>query len=93
MSKLDAASVAAGPIFSVADMFNDEQYEHRELLETVSINGKHLKIPAIIPKLSRTPGSTTHPGAPLGEYNQEIYKNLLNISPDELKELEEKNII
>ena len=93
LSKLDAASVAAGPIFSVADMFNDEQYEHRELLETVSINGKHLKIPAIIPKLSRTPGETTHPGAPLGEYNQEIYNNLLNISPDELKELEEKNII
>mgnify|MGYP000546791308 FL=1 len=93
LSKLDAASVAAGPIFNVADMFNDEQYEHRELLETVSINGKHLKIPAIIPKLSRTPGTTTHPGAPLGEYNQEIYKNLLNISPDELKELEEKNII
>ena len=44
LSKLDAASVAAGPIFSVADMFNDEQqYEHRELLETVSINGNTLK--------------------------------------------------
>ena len=93
LSKLDAASVAAGPIFSVEDMFNDEQYEHRKLLETVSINGKHLKIPAIIPKLSRTPGNTTHPGATLGEYNQEIYENLLNISPDELKELEEKKII
>jgi crotonobetainyl-CoA:carnitine CoA-transferase CaiB-like acyl-CoA transferase len=93
LSKLDAASVAAGPIFSVEDMFNDEQYEHRKLLETVSINGKHLKIPAIIPKLSRTPGKTTHPGTTLGEYNQEIYKNLLNMNPDELKELEEKKII
>lgn len=93
LSKLDAASVAAGPIFSVEDMFNDKQYKHRELLETVSINGKNLKIPAIIPKLSRTPGRTAYPGATLGEYNQEIYKNLLNISPDELKELEEKKII
>ena len=93
LSKLDGASVAAGPIFSVEDMFNDEQYEHRELLETVSVNGKNLKIPAIIPKLSRTPGSTAHPGATLGEYNQEIYKNLLNLSPAELKELEEKKII
>ena len=93
LSKLDAASVAAGPIFSVEDMFNDEQYEHRKLLETVSINGKHLNIPAIIPKLSRTPGNTTHPGPTLGEYNQEIYKNLLNINSDELKELEEKKII
>ena len=93
LSKLDAASVAAGPIFSVEDMFNDKQYKHRELLGTVSINGKNLKIPAIIPKLSRTPGRTAYPGATLGEYNQEIYKNLLNISPDELKELEEKKII
>ena len=91
--KLDEASVAAGPIFSVEHMFNDEQYEHRELLETVSINGKTLKIPAIIPKLSRTPGATVYPGATLGEYNEEVYKNLLDISPSKLKELKQKQII
>ena len=91
--KLDQASIAAGPIFNVEQMFNNEQYKIRKLLETVSINGKDLKIPAIIPKLSRTPGLTEHPGAALGEYNPEIFENLLNLSPKKIKELQEKEVI
>ena len=74
-------------------MFKNEQYEVRKLLETVSINGKDLKIPAIIPKLSRTPGSTEFPGATLGENNSEIFGNLLNLSPAKMKELQEKEVI
>ncbi len=93
LSELDKASVAAGPIFSVEQMFNDEQYEYRELLETVNVNGRTLKIPAIIPKLSRTPGSTEYPGPKLGEYNPEIYEKLLKISPSTMKKLKEKQVI
>ena len=54
---------------------------------------EEIKIPAIIPKLSRTPGLTEHPGAALGEYNPEIFENLLNLSPKKIKELQEKEVI
>ena len=53
---LDGAGVPAGPIYNVADMMEDPQYNARGLFETVETEGGPLKIPAIIPKLGRTPG-------------------------------------
>ena len=54
---LDGAGVPAGPIYSVADMVEDPQYNARGLFETVEAGGEPLKIPAITPKLDRTPGA------------------------------------
>ena len=39
-------------------MFNDPQYQARELLESVTVDGEPLVIPAIVPRLPETPGST-----------------------------------
>jgi len=59
---LDESRVPAGPIYNVEDMINDEHFNERKLFEEVEINGKALKIPAIMPKLDKTPGSTRWPG-------------------------------
>ena len=72
ISTLEEARVPVGPIYSVEDMMTDPHYQARGMFETVEINGKPLKIPAIMPKLSRTPGETKWPGAKIGEHNQEI---------------------
>jgi crotonobetainyl-CoA:carnitine CoA-transferase CaiB-like acyl-CoA transferase len=90
---LDDAGVAAGPIYNVKDMFEDEQYHARELFQEVSIDGKPLTIPAIIPRLSRTPGKTDFPGSKLGAHNEEVFKDILGYSEQEISDLKANKII
>lgn len=84
---LEKAEVPSGPIYSVADMLEDEHYNARHLFETVESNGKPLKIPAMIPKLSDTPGETRWPGPALGAHNEEILGEMLGMSVDEIARL------
>jgi crotonobetainyl-CoA:carnitine CoA-transferase CaiB-like acyl-CoA transferase len=93
LERLEKGGVAAGPIYSVADMFADPQYHARGLFETVTIDGEPLKIPAIIPKLDETPGRTDWPGAALGAHNDEVYRELLGMSEDALAELKRAGVV
>ena len=90
---LDGAGVPAGPIYNVADMMEDPQYNARGLFETVETEGGPLKIPAIIPKLGRTPGATLWPGPELGAHNREIYIGALGLDEAELRSLEADGIV
>jgi crotonobetainyl-CoA:carnitine CoA-transferase CaiB-like acyl-CoA transferase len=93
LEALDVAGVAAGPIYSVKDMFEDEQYRARELFQEVSIDGKPLTIPAIIPRLSRTPGKTDFPGSKLGAHNEEVLQDILGYTEQEIVDLKAEKII
>ena len=84
---LEEAEVPSGPIYSVADMFADEHFQARGLFESVESNGKPLAIPAMIPKLSETPGGTRWPGPSLGAHNEEILGELLGMSAEEIAHL------
>lgn len=89
---LDKARVPAGPIYNVEDMFADPHFNARGMFEQVEINGKPLKIPAILPKLSETPGRTDWPGGEVGSHTQEILENILNLSPSDIQGLKEKGV-
>lgn len=93
LQKLEAARVPAGPIYNVEDMFNDEHFQARGLFEQVEINGKPLKIPAILPKLDRTPGQTRWAGPELGSHNQQILGSLLGLSENEISGLADEGVI
>jgi len=90
---LEEAEVPSGPIYSVADMLADEHYNARGLFETVESNGRPLKIPALVPKLSETPGETRWPGPPLGAHNDEILGDELGLSAEEIARLKESGAI
>jgi len=90
---LDESRVPAGPIYNVEDMINDEHFNERKLFEEVEINGKPLKIPAILPKLDKTPGATRWPGPELGSHNQEILGELLGLSAETLQDLSADGVI
>ena len=90
---LDDAAVPAGPIYSVADMIEDPQYNARGLFETVEVGGEPLKIPALLPKLGRTPGATSWPGSELGAHNREVYIDTLGLDESELRTLEDDGIV
>jgi len=93
LAQLDQARVPAGPIYNVEDMLADEHFQARALFETVEIDGEPLKIPALLPRLSRTPGATRWPGADLGNGNQEILGDLLGLSEQQLEQLRAAAVI
>ena len=90
---LDDAGVAAGPIYSVADMFEDPQYKARGLLQEVTINGEPLHIPAILPRLAETPGETEWPGPAVGSHNAEVYGEILGLSDEQTRSLRDAGVI
>lgn len=93
LKTLDDASVPGGPIYSVADMASDPHFQARELFEPVDIGGQSLKIPAILPKLSATPGATQWAGPKLGEHTDEVLEELLALDAGQRAALKEQRVI
>jgi crotonobetainyl-CoA:carnitine CoA-transferase CaiB-like acyl-CoA transferase len=93
LRQLEAASVPSGPIYNVEDMVADPHFQARGLFEEVYIDGNPLKIPALVPKLSKTPGGTSWPGPAVGAHNDEVFKDRLGMSDDEVASLRQTGII
>ncbi|MEM7586278.1 MAG: CaiB/BaiF CoA-transferase family protein [Acidobacteriota bacterium] len=93
LEQLDDVRVPAGPINSVVDIVNDPHFQARGMFEEVEVGGKPLKVPAIAPKLSETPGRTDWAGPELGSHNQEIFGDFLGLSEDEIAQLERDEVI
>ena len=93
INTLEQERVPVGPIYSVEDMMADPQYQARGLFETVEIDGKPLKIPAIMPRLGATPGRTDWPGSAVGSHNEEILGGLLQLDAAELERLRAEGVI
>lgn len=90
---LEEVRVPAGPIYNVEDMMADPHFNERGLFERIEIDGKPLKIPAMMPRLDRTPGRTDWPGGELGSHNDEVLKGLLKLDDDELESLRLSGVI
>jgi crotonobetainyl-CoA:carnitine CoA-transferase CaiB-like acyl-CoA transferase len=93
LALLEQARVPSGPIYSVADMFTDAHFIARGLFEEVDIDGRPLTIPAMVPRLSATPGRTDWPGGAVGADNAAVYGELLGMDAAELQALERKGIV
>jgi crotonobetainyl-CoA:carnitine CoA-transferase CaiB-like acyl-CoA transferase len=93
INTLEEARVPVGPIYSVEDMLADPHYQARGLFESVEIDGEPLKIPAIMPKMSATPGRTDFPGQPVGSHNDEVLKGILDLDDGQIAELRDEGVI
>ena len=77
LAVLTAADVPAGKIYSVRDMMSDPQFLARDMFEQHQFaDGTPVKLPAITPKLSATPGRTQWLGPTLGQHNDEVLAGL-----------------
>lgn len=77
LAVLTAADVPAGKIYSVRDMLSDPQFLARDMFEQHHFaDGTPVKLPAISPKLSATPGKTQWLGPTLGQHNDEVLASL-----------------
>jgi crotonobetainyl-CoA:carnitine CoA-transferase CaiB-like acyl-CoA transferase len=93
INTLEEARVPVGPIYSVEDMMQDPHYHARGLFESVEIDGKPLKIPAIMPRLGSTPGKTDWPGSEIGSHNDEVLRGILGLDDGEMEELRAAGVI
>ena len=74
IAALDAADVPVGKIYSAADIAHDPQYHARGMIvQSTDREGRPLKVPGIVPKLSATPGSLRHPAPRLGEHDEDVH--------------------
>jgi formyl-CoA transferase len=92
---LNDAGVICGPIYTIADIFEDEHFRAREMLvEHVDPEFGPYLGPGIVPKFSGTPGAVRW-SAPWehGSHNREIYGELLGLGDDELRELAAEGVL
>lgn len=91
---LDEHGVPISPINSIKDIFEDEHYHAREnIIEVDHPRLGKVKMPGIVPKFSETPGGIQRPAPDLGEHNEEVLRDLLDYSEEEIKQLEDKQVL
>jgi formyl-CoA transferase len=92
---LNDAGVICGPIYTIADIFEDEQYRARDMLvshEDAEF-GEFIG-PGIVPKFSETPGQVRWSASwEEGSHNRDVYGGLLGLSDEELEELKEQGVL
>ena len=93
LSTMDEVSVPAGPILSVEDMMKDEHYIATGMFQEVQANGRTLQIPAMLPILTETPGTTEWPGPALSEHTDEVLSELLGKDEKEITQLREDGVL
>ena len=94
LPRVEAATIPAGPVFSIADIIDDPHFRARDML--LSLHDRvlgELKVPGIVPKLSATPGAARWLGPDIGAHNQQVYAELLNASPTELADWSARGLI
>lgn len=70
---LNEAQVPSGKIYSIADIARDPQYLARGMIREARLpDGKPLKVPGIVPRLSETPGDVGRVGPALGEHTRSV---------------------
>jgi formyl-CoA transferase len=92
---LNEAGVICGPIYTIADIFEDPQFQARDMLLThVDPEFGEYVGPGIVPKLSRTPGAVRWSATwEEGSHNADVYGGLLGLGEDELAGLAEEGVV
>lgn len=94
MNKLQSAGVAAMPSFCAEEILKDPHVKARDLFTSVdhpALGRQVVMNPAW--KLSETPATIRKPGPLLGEDNEAVFTSLLGLSKEEIKKLEEEQIL
>ena len=94
MEALAGAEIPSSPIHSIADIFQDPQFAARGALATVAhaLLGE-VRMPAIVPRLSETPGAIAWLGRDLGADTDAVLAKALGYTPQQLHALHARGII
>jgi crotonobetainyl-CoA:carnitine CoA-transferase CaiB-like acyl-CoA transferase len=91
---LERAEIPSSPIHSIADIFADPQFAaHGTLAAFAHPTLGEVKMPAIVPRLSETPGEIAWLGRDLGADTDTILTHVLGYTPARLSEFRTRGII
>ncbi|WP_049937095.1 CaiB/BaiF CoA transferase family protein [Haloplanus natans] len=91
---MEAADAIVGPVYDMADIFEDEQYAARDdIVEMEDDDLGSLKTAAPVPRLTRTPGAVSHAGPGHGEHNDEVFLSELGLDESAYDRLREEGVI
>jgi len=80
-----AADVPIGALNNIEDIFADPHFKARENLVTLSDPDiGEVTVPGVIPRLSETPGRIEHLGPALGNMTEQVLRELLGLSREEI---------
>jgi crotonobetainyl-CoA:carnitine CoA-transferase CaiB-like acyl-CoA transferase len=91
--RLEAASVPASTIFTVADMAADPHYAARELFERLPVGEREVAFPAVGPRLARTPARSDWAGRELGADTRRVLRERLGLADAEIDELARERVV
>ncbi len=90
---LDAAGVPNGPILTVAEVFNDPQVQHRQMVvELDHPTAGRVKQVGLPIKLSETPGAVRSAPPTLGQHTDAILREL-GMNPQEVATLRQDGVV
>jgi crotonobetainyl-CoA:carnitine CoA-transferase CaiB-like acyl-CoA transferase len=92
---MNEAGVICGPIYTIADIFEDPQFQAREMLiKHVDPEFGEYVGPGIVPKFSDTPCEVRWSATwEEGSHNRDVYGGLLGLSDADLDELKEEGVL
>jgi len=77
LAAMERAQVPASKIYDIRDIVADPHFQARAMIREIALaDGGRLKVPGIVPKLSRTPGGFTGGGPALGQHTDEVLADL-----------------
>jgi formyl-CoA transferase len=93
LAVLEKAEVPSGKVYDASDIVRDAHYAARGMLEQHALpDGKPVKLPGIVPKLSETPGATEWVGPALGTHTAEVL-SALGYDQAQQQELKQRGVI
>jgi crotonobetainyl-CoA:carnitine CoA-transferase CaiB-like acyl-CoA transferase len=94
MALCEKFQVPCGPVYSIAEIFDDPHYKARENLAFIQDpRAGEIAVPAPQPRLNGTPATIEWLGPALGAHNTEIFQGLLGLSAKEIEVLKDKKVM
>jgi len=94
MTTMKSIGVVASPIYSVADIMEDETYRERENIAEVEVDGLgKVRMQNVIPKLANHTGEIWRAAPQLGEDNDRVYGEFVGLSKEALDRLKSEGHI
>jgi crotonobetainyl-CoA:carnitine CoA-transferase CaiB-like acyl-CoA transferase len=90
---IHAHALTAVPVQTVADIERDPHWIARGLLIDAPFGDNQVRMHAVVPRLSATPGRIDHAGGALGQDNDVFFGEELGLSADALAELRARGTI
>lgn len=93
-ARLNDAGVPAGLVYEPPDMLADPHFADRGAIAVVEDERRReLAMPAVVPKLSGTPGEIRWTGRPLGADTDAVLTGLLGLTGEQLDKLRSQGVI